>query len=327
MDTPTLTDLPVFADVEAASRRIAAEAVRTPLIRVFDRPEGRLFVKAECLQRTGSFKFRGAFNRLSMIPESQRAPGVVACSSGNHAQGVALAARILGMPATIVMPEDSPVIKVANTRDYGAEVVFYDRATEDREAIAEEIRAARGATFVHPYDDPGIIAGQGTAGLEIVQQLAEMGLRPDAVLASASGGGLTAGVSLALEALTPDCAVHTCEPAGFDDHARSLASGERLSNALKTGSVCDGLLANMPGHRTFAINSRTVTSGVAVTDEEALAAVAFAARRLKIVLEPSGAIGLAAILNGKIPLEGRTVVVIGTGGNIDDAMLGRALGL
>ncbi|ODN71446.1 threonine ammonia-lyase [Methylobrevis pamukkalensis] len=318
-------DLPVFADIEAAARRIAAEAVVTPLLRVFDRTDGRLFVKAECLQRTGSFKFRGAFNRLSMIPQDRRAAGVVACSSGNHAQGVAAAAKILGMPAVIVMPSDAPAVKVANTRGYGAEVVLYDRLTDDREAIARAIETERGSTFVHPFDDPGVMAGQGTAGLELCRQLAEIGLVPDAVVVNASGGGLTAGIATALETLAPDCALHTAEPAGFDDHARSIAAGERVGNTARGGSICDALLADRPGIGTFAINSRRVHSGVSVSDEEALDAVAFAARRLKLVAEPGGAVALAAVLTGKIDLAGRTVVVLLTGGNVDDAMLTAAL--
>ncbi len=316
-----------FADVEAAARRIAGEAVRTPLLPAFDRTEGRLFVKAECLQRTGSFKFRGAFNRLSMIPQERRAAGVVACSSGNHAQGVAAAARILAMPAVIVMPSDAPAMKIANTRDYGARVVLYDRVSEDREAIAAAIAAETGATFVHPYEDPGVMAGQGTVGLEIAADLAALGLVADALVVNASGGGLAAGIATAFGTLSPATAIHVAEPEGFDDHARSLASGTRETNAAASGSICDALLAGTPGAATFAINHHRLASGVAVPDAEVLDAVAFAARRLKLVVEPGGAVALAAVLTGRIPLEGRTVVAVLTGGNVNDAMLARALGL
>ncbi|MBH0236817.1 threonine ammonia-lyase [Methylobrevis albus] len=338
MSTPTATNLsgavplpqhdPTFADIEAAAARLSGYATLTPLLPVHDVAVGgggRLFVKAECLQRTGSFKFRGAFNRLSMIPEAARGPGVVACSSGNHAQGVAAAAEILGMPAVIVMPRDAPAIKIRNTEGYGARVVLYDRRTEDRDVIARAICAETGATFVHPYDDPGVMAGQGTTGLELVRQLADLGRVPDVVLVCASGGGLTAGISLAVERLAPGCAVYTVEPAGFDDHARSLAGGVRVRNAEPDGSICDALMAATPGLITFSVNGPRVAGGLTVSDDEALAAVAFAARRLKLVVEPGGAVALAAALTGKLPLEGKTVVAIVSGGNVDDAMIVRAL--
>jgi threonine dehydratase len=285
-----------------------------------------VFIKAENLQRTGSFKFRGAFNRLSLIPAEERAAGVVACSSGNHAQGVAEAARILGMPATIVMPVDAPATKLARTRGYGAKVVAYDRRTEDRDAIAAAIAGETGATFVHPFNDPGVIAGQGTIGLEIAEDCAAHGLKPDAVLAGCSGGGLVSGIALALEELAPEAAVHTVEPAGFDDYARSIAAGEIRRNEAVDGSICDALLAPAPGDIGFQIARRRLAPGIVVTDEEALAAVAFAARDLKLVVEPGGAVALAAMLAGRIPTAGRTVVAVVSGGNIDDAMLMRALG-
>ncbi len=318
-------DTPSFDDVRAAAQRIRAEAVRTPLLPLSLPGGGMAFVKAENLQRTGSFKFRGAYNRLSMIPPDDRKAGVVACSSGNHAQGVAEAARLLGMPATIVMPADAPAMKIARTRASGATVVPYDRATEDREAIANRIAAETGATFVHPYNDPGVIAGQGTVGLEIAEDCAAHGLRPDAVLVCCSGGGFVAGVALALEALSPETAVQAVEPAGFDDHARSLAAGRILRNERSTGSVCDALLAEAPGEIGFRIALRRMSPGVVVTDDEALAAVAFAAREMKLVAEPGGAVALAALLTGKVPVEGRTVVAVLSGGNIDDGMLKRAL--
>jgi threonine dehydratase len=316
---------PTFDDVRAAAVRIRPEAVRTPLLPV-GLPDGdMIFVKAETLQRTGSFKFRGAFNRLSMIPEADRAPGVVACSSGNHAQGVAEAARVLGMPATIVMPADAPAMKLARTRAMGAAVVTYDRRTEDREAIAHEIASRTGATFVHPFDDAGVIAGQGTVGLEIAEDCAAHGLFPDTVLVCCSGGGLVSGIALALEQLAPETAVHTVEPAGFDDYARSIAAGERLRNDAVSGSICDALMSATPGAIGFEIARRRLSPGVVVTDADALAAVAFAARELKLVAEPGGAVALAAVLSGRVPTRGRTVVAVLSGGNIDDAMLARAL--
>ncbi|BBE74737.1 threonine ammonia-lyase [Oharaeibacter diazotrophicus] len=322
-----MTAAPSFADVRAAADRIHAEAVRTPLLPVTLPSGGLAFVKCENLQRTGSFKFRGAFNRLSMIPPEARAAGVVACSSGNHAQGVAEAARILGMPATIVMPKDAPATKVRRTRGFGAEVVLYDRHTEDREAIANAIAARTGATFVHPFDDAGVIAGQGTIGLEIAEDCAQRGLKPDAVLVCTSGGGLVAGIATALAELSPETAVHTVEPAGFDDYARSLAAGERLRNASLGGSVCDALMSNVPGAISFSVGTRRLSPGVVVTDDEALAAVAFAARELKLVVEPGGAVALAALLSGKVETAGRIVVAVLSGGNVDDAMLARALAL
>lgn len=316
------------ADIAAAAGRIAGQAVVTPLLasNVLDeRVGGRVLLKAECLQRTGSFKFRGAFNRLSMIPEGEREGGVVACSSGNHAQGVAAAAAILGMPAVIVMPKDAPAVKIARTRALGAEVVLYDRLTEDREAIARAIAADRRATFVHPYDDTGVMAGQGTVGLEAAAECRRLGIVPDLAMAPASGGGLVAGVSTALGEAFPGVAVYAVEPEGFDDHVRSLAAGERLTNERLGGSLCDALLSNSPGEKTFPVNRRTLAGAVAVSDAEALAAVAFAFRELKLVLEPGGAVALAALLTGRIDGRGKTSVVVLSGGNVDEAVLARAL--
>lgn len=316
------------SDIAAAAGRIAGQAVVTPLLSsdVLDaRIGGRVLLKPEVLQRTGSFKFRGAFNRLSMIPEAERKGGVVACSSGNHAQGVAAAAAILGMPAVIVMPQDAPAMKIARTRALGAEVVLYDRLTEDREAIARTIATERTATFVHPYDDFGVMAGQGTVGLEIAAACRQLGIVPDQAMAPASGGGLVAGISTALTDAFPGVAVYAVEPEGFDDHVRSLASGERLTNERLGGSLCDALMSNSPGVKTFPVNRRTLAGAVAVSDDEALTAVAFAFRELKLVLEPGGAVALAALLTGRIDGHGKTSVVVLSGGNVDEGVLARAL--
>jgi threonine dehydratase len=319
---------PDFAAIEDAARLIAGHATLTPLLEsplLNARLGGRLLVKAEPLQRTGSFKFRGAFNRIGRLSAAERRTGVVAFSSGNHAQGVAAAAQLVGAPAVIVMPADAPGIKVANTRAYGAEVVSYDRFGEDREAIGRRIRDERGAVLVPPYDDPHIIAGQGTVGLEIAAQARAAGIAIDAVAACASGGGLVAGIALALEATSPGTAVHVCEPAGFDDHARSLEADARIANAPGAHSICDALLAATPGEITFSINRRLLRGGIAVTDDEVLRAMGVAFRDLKLVVEPGGAVALAAALSGKLPVAGRTVVVVCSGGNVDPATFGRAL--
>jgi threonine dehydratase len=312
--------LPTAADVDAAAERLAGVAHRTPLIRsaVLDvRTGGRIFLKAETLQRTGSFKFRGAYNKLCTIASVGSAGGVVAFSSGNHAQGVAAAAKLLGLPAVIVMPRDAPRPKRERTQALGAEVVLYDRETEDREAIAQEIALRRGAVLVPPYDDPLIIAGQGTTGREIVEDLAQAGLAPDAVLVNASGGGLTAGIALAVKARVPNAKVYTAEPAGFDDHARSFRSGQREQNPAITGTICDALMAKSPGRITFAINRALVSEGVSATDAEVGAAVAFAFHELKLVVEPGGAVALAALLAGKIDVTGKVAVAVLSGGNVD----------
>jgi threonine dehydratase len=318
--------LPTAADVDAAARRLAGVALRTPLVTspVLDAMTGaRVFLKAETLQRTGSFKFRGAYNRLSAIPQNERKGGVVAFSSGNHAQGVAAAAALLGMPAVIVMPSDAPAAKRERTAALGAEVVLYDRAGEDREAIARAIAAKRDATLVPPYDDPLIIAGQGTAGREIVEDLAALGLVPDVVAVTASGGGLTAGIALAVKARVPSARIVTAEPGGFDDHARSFRSGHRESNPALTGTICDALMARTPGELTFAITRALVGEGVAASDDEVAAAVAFAFRELKLVVEPGGAVALAALISGKLDIARKVAVAVQSGGNVDPQLFSR----
>ena len=313
--------LPVnSADIDAAARVLAPFAVRTPLLSspaLDERVGTRVFLKPEMLQRTGSFKFRGAFNKMSSIPESARGGGVVAFSSGNHAQGVAAAARILNMPATIVMPADAPLSKRERTKAYGAEVVLYDRDREDREAIARDIAGKRGATLVRPYDDPLVIAGQGTVGREICEDMAAIGLAPDIVVAPASGGGLVAGVATAVKARYPQAMLMSAEPEAFDDHARSLRAGKREPHASKGRTICDALMASIPGELTFAINSRLLSQGITASDEEVGAAVGFAFRELKLVVEPGGAVGLAALLAGHLEAHGKTVVIVLSGGNVD----------
>ncbi len=321
-------DPPVFADLLSAADRLRGLAVETPLLRadaLDTAVGGRVFVKAEALQRTGSFKFRGAYNRISRLDAAERRTGVVAFSSGNHAQGVAEAARRVGCPALIVMPSDAPAIKVDATRGYGAEVVFYDRFTESREAISAALAAERGAVLVPSFDDPFIIAGQGTVGLEAARQLAAAQAGADALICPTSGGGLLAGIVLAFEALSPATQMWAVEPAGFDDHARSLAAGTRTANPPGARSLCDALLAPAPGELTWTINGPRLAGGAAATDDQALAAMAFAFRHLKLVLEPGGALGLAAVLSGAVPVRGRTVLVIASGGNVDPALYARAL--
>lgn len=307
-------------DVEAASRRLVGISVRTPLLSCFEldkRAGGAVLLKPECLQRTGSFKIRGAYNLLRQLSQAQAQRGVVAWSSGNHAQGVAAAGGLLGIPTTIVMPEDAPKSKLANTRRLGGEVIAYDRYTGDREAIARGIAAERGAGIVPSYDHEHIIAGQGTVGLEIVQQCAEAGLTVDQVLVCCGGGGLIAGSAIALTAGIPSVAVHSVEPEDFDDTARSLKVGERLHVDDSARSICDALQSPSPGELTFEINKRLLADGLSVSDAEVRDAMRFAFRHLKLVVEPGGAVALAAVLAGRISTKDKTTVVVLSGGNVD----------
>jgi len=312
--------LPSFEDVKAAAKRLVGLSVRTPLLEsaaLNNLVGGRVLLKAETLQRTGSFKFRGAFNRISQIPEPNKAGGVVAYSSGNHAQGVAAAAALLGLPAVIVMPSDAPAIKVENTRGYGAEVIFYDRFTESREAIGATIAEKRKATLVRPYDDPGVIAGQGTCGLEIVEEAQARKLELDALLVCCGGGGLTAGCALALEALSPSTRLYTVEPTGYDDTKLSLQAGRPVPHGQAAPSICDALLSPKPGDITFAVNRKRVSGGLTVTDAEVKTAMRFAFRTLKLVVEPGGAVCLAAVLAGRIDVANRVTGLTLSGGNVD----------
>lgn len=320
-------ELPIgIGDVLAAQDRISGHSVVTPLLQSIDlnaRTGGRIFIKAEVLQRTGSFKFRGALNRLSTLNAAERRRGVVAYSSGNHAQAVALAAKVVGTHAVIVMPEDAPHTKIAKTKTYGGEVVTYDRYREDRLAIVAQLASSRGLTVVPPYDDLAVITGQGTLALEILEQLPDVQL--DAMLVSCSGGGLVAGCALAFAAKSPTTAIHTVEPEGFDDTALSLQQGLRVANLPGQRSICDAILVNTPGEITFSINRRLLAGGLTVTDAETKRAMAYAFDELKIVVEPGGAVALAAILAGKFDCHRKSVVVVCSGGNVDASLFADVL--
>jgi len=320
-----MTQLPTFDDVTDAARVIKGHAVRTPLIEspaLNARLGGRVLMKAENLQVMGAFKFRGAYNRIARLTEAEKARGVVAYSSGNHAQAVAAAARRVGTAAIIVMPADSPAIKVAGVRANGGEVRLYDRYTESREAIGQEIARERGSVLVPPFDDPFVIAGQGTAGLEILEQ-ADGPI--DQLLSGCSGGGLIAGLNLVFEAKSPDTRVIGVEPALYDDTARSLAAGERIGVDPTGKSICDALMTPIPGELTFPINQRRLERAVSVTDEEVAAAVAYAFKTLKLVVEPGGAVSLAALLAGKVETEGLTTAILLSGGNVDSALFSKII--
>lgn len=313
-----------FQDITAAAGRIRNHAVTTPLLRspaLDERTGATILLKPECLQRTGSFKFRGAFNCLSQFAAEDKKRGVVAASSGNHAQGVAASAQLLGISATMIMPADAPEIKLARTRGFGADVITYDRATEDRDEIAARVVSEKGAVFVHPFNDPDVIAGQGTVGLEMALQAKDLGLQIDDAFVCTGGGGLSSGVALALHELSPHTTLHTVEPSDFDDYKRSLEKGERLSNPSLSGSICDALLSDSPGEIGFSILRQLAGEGLTVSDDEVLEAVAFAFSELKLVVEPGGAAALASVLSGKYPVKGKTICVVLTGGNIDPKML------
>lgn len=307
-------------DIKTAAINLKRHIVHTPLLEsnlLNEKLGGRVLFKAECLQKTGSFKIRGASNKVLRLSGEQQAQGVVAYSSGNHAQGVAAAAQSLGISATIVIPRDAPQLKIANTRAYGANVVLYDRYNESREAIAGEIAEREGRVIIPPYDDPEIIAGQGTVGLEIIEQLASKSTEIDAVLCPCGGGGLISGLATAMTAFKPDLSIFAVEPEGFDDTARSLQSGERCSNKPQAHSICDSIVTPTPGEITFEINRQLLAGGLVVSDAAVAKAVIEAYTSLKLVVEPGAAVGLAAIMSGIFDLNGKTVVVVLSGGNID----------
>ncbi|AUQ53135.1 threonine ammonia-lyase [Phaeobacter inhibens] len=317
-----------FAAIAAAADRLSGHARETPLLSspFLDEIAGRrVLIKAECLQHTGSFKFRGGWAALSALTDEQRHRGVLAYSSGNHAQGVAAAAAAHTTPAVILMPQDAPAIKIANTRALGAEVVLFDRAKDNRDAIGAELAEARGLTLIKPYDDVEVVAGQGTVGLEIARQAADLDVTEADVLVCCGGGGLTAGVALALEQTAPKMKVSPCEPERFDDVTRSLAAGKICRNEASAGSLCDAILTPAPGEITFPILARLCGSGIVVSEEDAMRAMVLAFLRLKIVLEPGGAVSLAAALFHGDQLSGPATIAIATGGNVDAALFAEAL--
>lgn len=311
--------LPTLADIEAARARIAGQARMTPLIgneTIDAQLGGRVLFKCESLQRMGAFKIRGAYNAIAKLDCGAAPGGVVTCSSGNHAQGVAEAARLLGYPAVIVMPADAPRIKVERTRAAGAEVVLYDRDKEDREAIARRIESERRAVFIPPFDHPDVIAGQGTAGLELMEQARALGITPDLVIAPCSGGGLATGIATAVKSLAPATEVYAAEPEDFDDLARSLETGERQTNRATSGSICDALMSSVSA-LTFALAKDRLTGSLRVSDAEVKEAMRVAFSELKLVVEPGGAAAFAAVLARRVLLDGRTAVVVLSGGNVD----------
>ena len=321
-------DGPDLADLIEARRRLEGHAACTPLL---ESPHlnqacgARVLVKAEALQRTGSFKFRGAYNRISRLTAAQRRHGVVAFSSGNHAQGVAAAARLLDVPALVVMPASAPSIKQTATESLGAELVLFEGTRPELEAHAEQLARARRAALVRPYDDRHVIAGQGTVGLEVADQLAADGTTPDVVLVPCSGGGLIAGVALALRGSYPDAEIIAVEPAGFDDTGRSLSAGKRLANRAGGQSICDALLFPQPGALTFPLNARLLSGAIAVSDEAVARAMVASFLHLKLVTEPSGAIALAACLSGAARCRDKTVVVVASGGNVEPSLFRQVL--
>ncbi|MCX8278633.1 threonine/serine dehydratase [Phyllobacterium sp. 0TCS1.6C] len=316
-----------MADIEAAAERLHGQIRRTSFIEspvLNQQFGGRILFKPECLQRTGSFKFRGAYNRISQFTAEERQRGIVAFSSGNHAQGVASSAALFGIKAVIVMPKDAPEAKIASTRAYGAEVVFFDRYTEKRETVAAPF-VERGMVLVPPFDDPHIIAGQGTIGLEIVREAAAEGLVIDDLFAPAGGGGLISGVSVAVKAHSPATRIWGAEPEHFDDLRRSLIAGRIVANDAGHRSICDAILTPQPGNLTFPINARNLSGAIAVSDDAVREAMRLAARHLKLVVEPGGSVGLAALASGEVDIKGRTAVVVLSGGNVDLAEYGALL--
>ncbi|WP_170790341.1 threonine ammonia-lyase [Ruegeria lacuscaerulensis] len=314
--------------IEAAAERLRGNVRETPILTspFLDEIAGRrVLVKPECLQHTGSFKFRGAWSAISALSEAERSRGVIAFSSGNHAQGVAHAAARHGIASVIIMPSDAPQLKINNTRALGGEVVLYDRATESREEIGEALAVERGLTLIRPYDEPQVIAGQGTTGLEIARQAADLGVKHADVLVCCGGGGLTSGIALALEEHAPGLRPRPCEPEGFDDVKRSLATGQIQSNAATSGNICDAILTPQPGDITFPILNRLCGPGLSVSEDEAMHAMALAFLRLKIVLEPGGAVSLASALFRRDEIEGDAVIVVASGGNTDPDVFVKAL--
>jgi threonine dehydratase len=320
--------VPTYEDVLSAAQTLQGEAVRTPLMRcdALDAATGcQVFVKPENLQRTGSFKFRGAFNAISRLTDQERDKGVLASSSGNHAQGVGEASRLFGCSSTIVMPADAPAMKVKRTKALGAKVVHFDRASEDRDVVLEGIEKETGGVVIHPFNNAMVIAGQGTVGLEIAEDIKAAELQLDRMVACTGGGGLTSGIALSIKHHFPEANIHSVEPVGFDDYKRSLDSGKLECNATTAGSICDAIIAPMPGAIGFEINKNLLHSGLVVTDDEALAAIKFAYEELKLVVEPGGAVALAAVLKHGKEWAGETIAIVLSGGNIDPDVFVRAI--
>ncbi|MEK1886611.1 MAG: threonine/serine dehydratase [Phyllobacterium sp.] len=309
-----------IADVEAAAGRLRGQLASTRLVEseaLNAKYRARVLFKPECLQRTGSFKFRGAYNRISQFTEADRGRGIIAYSSGNHAQGVASSARLFGIDAVIIMPSDAPQTKIANTRSYGAEVVLYDRYNQSREEVATPFIEDRGMILVPPYDDPSIMAGQGTIGLELVSEAKERGLEIDDLFVPTGGGGLISGISVAVKAGSPGTRIWGAEPENFDDLRRSLIAGERVANEAGHRSICDAILTPQPGELTFPINKHNLAGAIAVPDSAVRTAMRDAANYLKLIVEPGGCVAFAALASGEVDIEGKTVVVVLSGGNVD----------
>ncbi|MEO0393234.1 MAG: threonine/serine dehydratase [Pseudomonadota bacterium] len=325
------TDGLSIASISAAAHRLEGIAERTPLLNIPLLDEmlgGRLFVKAECLQKTGSFKFRGAFNAISQLSPSDRPRGVIAYSSGNHAQGLAAAAKMLGVQATIIMPVDVPPLKLRNTKAWGAEVLTYDRPNgEKREEVAQRIIDERNPVLLRPYDDWHVMAGQGTMGLEITSQLNALDLEADAVIAPCGGGGMLAGIATAMQATSPGTEIYGAEPHEFDDLKRSIETGERQHNEKLIGSICDSIMTAAPGELTWTVLSRLAKASLTVSDDEVLYAMAAAFHFFKLTVEPGGAAGLAAVLSGRLDIKDKVVVAVCSGGNADPGVFARALAL
>ena len=320
--------LPELKDVISAAAKISDVAVKTPLLKCEDMSQklsAEIYVKAECLQRVGAFKFRGAYNRLSRLNDEEKKKGVVAYSSGNHAQGVAASAKLLGIDATIVMPEDSPKMKLQNTRNYGAKVVTYDRDKESREEIADNFSKETGAIVVPSFEDFYIISGQGTVALEAVQQAEEKSVKFDIFMTPIGGGGLISGCSIAIKGVSPKTEIYGVEPDGFNDVQRSLESGKIESNARSSGTICDAILTQHPEKMTFTIMSNNLSGVLTVTDDEVLSAMKYAWEKMKLVVEPGASVALAAVLHGKIDVKGKKVCIVLSGGNVDEENFIKAL--
>ena len=315
-------------EIFEANERLKNKKRITPLLNspfLDEIADRKIFIKAECLQHTGSFKFRGAYSAISSLPIEKRKKGVIAYSSGNHAQGVALAAKIHEIPATIIMPEDAPEIKINNTKDLGAEVILYDRLSENREKIGQKISEERLLSLIPPYDHNDVIAGQGTIGLEIASQAEQIGIGKADVLVCCGGGGLTSGIAVALSTLMPDFVTRPVEPEGFDDVVRSLKTGERQTNKKISGGLCDAIITPTPGELTFPLMKKYCGGGIVVTDEQVMKTIALAFTRLRIVIEPGGAVALAAALFHSKKCDNETLIAVVSGGNIDPDIFKKAL--